>query len=223
MRVRAGPTTCQRAASGGRTRRRSRARAHNGRSARRARTSPTPSGSRRCWCSARRFRARSTTSAASSRRSDLTRPLRQAGKGPGRYGVEDRYDPRPATTCFQVAVRREVSVSRLLAPGESVACGRHGVGADCGRAAVEGSRRSFADRRPDAANLRSRAEGCPSGLRSATGNRVCAERCIEGSNPSPSASSKARPCAGFRVGKAAVRCRLGRSGRVAEGGALLRR
>jgi hypothetical protein len=39
-------------------------------------------------------------------------------------------------------------------------------------------------------------EGCPSGLRSATGNRVCAERCIEGSNPSPSASeARRRPAA----------------------------
>src|SRR5438094_41557 len=31
-------------------------------------------------------------------------------------------------------------------------------------------------------------ERCPSGLRSATGNRVRAERCVEGSNPSLSAS-----------------------------------
>ena len=33
------------------------------------------------------------------------------------------------------------------------------------------------------------SERCPSGLRSATGNRVCAERCVEGSNPSLSARS----------------------------------
>src|SRR5437667_8545898 len=31
-------------------------------------------------------------------------------------------------------------------------------------------------------------ERCPSGLRSATGNRVRAERCVEGSNPSLSAT-----------------------------------
>src|SRR5919197_4098662 len=33
-----------------------------------------------------------------------------------------------------------------------------------------------------------RAERCPSGLRSATGNRVRAERCVAGSNPALSAS-----------------------------------
>ena len=66
-------------------------------------------------------------------------------------------------------------------------------------------------------------EGCPSGLRSATGNRVCAERCIEGSNPSPSALTKARARAGFRVQRLRYDARARRSGRVAEGGALLRR
>ena len=49
------------------------------------------------------------------------------------------------------------------------------------------------------AHDRSHPEGCPSGRRSAIGNRVCAERCIEGSNPSlrfkrkPAARGLSRP------------------------------
>src|SRR5881398_1159706 len=41
-------------------------------------------------------------------------------------------------------------------------------------ASIEGSNPSFSA---------SRTERCPSGLRSATGNRVRAERCVAGSNP----------------------------------------
>src|SRR5438067_12038586 len=45
-------------------------------------------------------------------------------------------------------------------------------------ASIEGSNPSFSA---------SRTERCPSGLRSATGNRVRAERCVAGSNPALSA------------------------------------
>src|SRR5438874_2759536 len=37
-------------------------------------------------------------------------------------------------------------------------------------------------------------ERCPSGLRSATGNRVRAERCVAGSNPALSALAWGKPC-----------------------------
>src|SRR2546423_5786839 len=47
-------------------------------------------------------------------------------------------------------------------------------------ASIEGSNPSFSA---------SRTERCPSGLRSATGNRVRAERCVAGSNPALSALS----------------------------------
>ena len=71
-------------------------------------------------------------------------------------------------------------------------------------------------------------------LRSATGNRVRAERCVEGSNPSlplllggtyrlPGAPCQARFGRAFAVGGLRYDCRARRSGRVAEGGALLRR
>jgi hypothetical protein len=68
-----------------------------------------------------------------------------------------------------------------------------------------------------------RTERCPSGLRSATGNRVCAERCIEGSNPSLSAPAKARHERAFARQGLRYDAPAWRSGRVAEGGALLRR
>src|SRR5215216_793250 len=41
-----------------------------------------------------------------------------------------------------------------------------------------------------------RTERCPSGLRSATGNRVRAERCVAGSNPALSASNWLQSCSG---------------------------
>ena len=66
-------------------------------------------------------------------------------------------------------------------------------------------------------------EGCPSGRRSAIGNRVCAERCIEGSNPSPSVSSESPLARGLSRPNCCDTMRARRSGRVAEGGALLRR
>src|SRR5438132_6787199 len=44
------------------------------------------------------------------------------------------------------------------------------------------------------------AERCPSGLRSATGNRVRAERCVAGSNPALSATFPFTPLGGGNKG-----------------------
>jgi hypothetical protein len=52
-------------------------------------------------------------------------------------------------------------------------------------ASIEGSNPSFSA---------SGTERCPSGLRSATGNRVRAERCVAGSNPALSALARGKPC-----------------------------
>ena len=128
----------------------------------------------------------------------------------------DREPPRvPNKT--STTTRRPCSSSTRPQPSWSRICGSRRWPGDCPLPAPEDGGRA---RLPSSV----RTEGCPSGLRSATGNRVCAERCIEGSNPSPSALSRKPAACGLSCRKCCGTMRdFWRSGRVAEGGALLRR
>ena len=103
----------------------------------------------------------------------------------------------PINEAAQCATGIVVSVGpdvASLEPGDKVLYPRD-AGYEVRLVALEPPRAGGSARGPDRADPRlsagrypsERPERCPSGLRSATGNRVRAERCVEGSNPSLSA------------------------------------
>ena len=83
--------------------------------------------------------------------------------------IATRATPRPATSTARVA-----TASGMCSRRRGRRCTNAGRSAEARRGLTPGVRCP-------------RSERCPSGLRSATGNRVRVERCVEGSNPSLSA------------------------------------